>query len=61
MIVQRFVPLPATSLASTLNVLCMRAPELTTGIDVFDADGKCVGTSRVAAKKVLDVVWNLRQ
>ncbi|KAI6242979.1 hypothetical protein M3Y99_00208600 [Aphelenchoides fujianensis] len=53
LIVQRFVPLPATSLASTLNVVCMRAPELKTGITVTDADGKEVGISRKAAKKAV--------
>jgi hypothetical protein len=52
MIIQRFVPLPATSLASTLNVLCMRAPELTTGITVVDERNNPVGVSKVAAKKV---------
>jgi len=53
LIIQRFVPLPATSLASTLNVLCMRAPEMETGIDVFDQQGTKVGTSKVAAKQAI--------
>jgi tricarboxylate carrier len=53
LIIQRFVPLPATSLASTLNVLCMRAPELETGIDVFDENGNKIGTSKVAAKRAV--------
>uniref|UniRef100_A0A914YCB0 Uncharacterized protein n=1 Tax=Panagrolaimus superbus TaxID=310955 RepID=A0A914YCB0_9BILA len=53
LIIQRFVPLPATSLASTLNVLCMRAPELDTGIDVFDENGVKIGTSKVAAKQAI--------
>lgn len=53
LIIQRFVPLPATSLASTLNVLCMRAPEMETGIDVFDEQGNKVGTSKVAAKQAI--------
>jgi len=53
LIIQRFVPLPATSLASTLNVLCMRAPELETGIDVVDDNDRVVGTSRKAAKKAV--------
>uniref|UniRef100_A0A914CAF1 Sidoreflexin n=1 Tax=Acrobeloides nanus TaxID=290746 RepID=A0A914CAF1_9BILA len=42
-----------TSLASTLNVLCMRGPELKTGIDVFDESGKCIGASKVAAKQAV--------
>jgi tricarboxylate carrier len=53
LIIQRFVPLPATSLASTLNVLCMRGPEINTGIEVFEESGKCVGTSKVAAKRAV--------
>ncbi|KAI6178940.1 Sidoreflexin [Aphelenchoides besseyi] len=53
MIVQRFVPLPATSLASTLNVICMRAPELKIGITVFDDNGKEVGVSKKAARKAI--------
>ncbi|KAI6184953.1 Sideroflexin-5 [Aphelenchoides bicaudatus] len=53
LIIQRFVPLPATSLASTLNVLCMRAPELQTGITVYDSNNKEVGASKVAAKKAV--------
>uniref|UniRef100_A0A915CMQ3 Sidoreflexin n=1 Tax=Ditylenchus dipsaci TaxID=166011 RepID=A0A915CMQ3_9BILA len=53
LIIQRFVPLPATSLASTLNVLCMRGPELETGIDVYEDNGKCIGTSKVAAKRAV--------
>ncbi|KAI1728005.1 tricarboxylate carrier domain-containing protein [Ditylenchus destructor] len=50
---KRFVPMPAVSLASTINVLCMRAPELETGIDVFEKNGKKVGTSKVAAKRAV--------
>ncbi|CAD5210259.1 unnamed protein product [Bursaphelenchus okinawaensis] len=53
LIIQRFVPLPATSLASTLNVLCMRMPEINKGIDVLDSEGKVVGVSREAAKKAV--------
>ncbi|CAD5215073.1 unnamed protein product [Bursaphelenchus xylophilus] len=53
LIIQRFVPLPATSLASTLNVLCMRMPEIQKGIDVMDADGNVIGVSREAAKKAV--------
>ncbi|CAJ0963432.1 unnamed protein product, partial [Mesorhabditis belari] len=55
MIVQRFVPLPATSLASSLNVLCMRGSEMQTGIEVYDRQGQVIGVSKVAAKQaVLD-------
>ncbi|TKR57390.1 hypothetical protein L596_030866 [Steinernema carpocapsae] len=53
LIVQRFVPLPATSLASTLNVLFMRSSEIQTGIEVYDDSGNVVGTSKVAAKKAV--------
>jgi tricarboxylate carrier len=53
LIIQRFVPLPATSLASTLNVLCMRSAEMETGIDVFDENGNKIGTSKVAAKRAV--------
>ncbi|GMS86267.1 hypothetical protein PENTCL1PPCAC_8442 [Pristionchus entomophagus] len=52
-IFQRFIPLPATSLASSLNVLCMRGSEVATGIDVYDRDGNVVGVSQVAAKQAL--------
>jgi tricarboxylate carrier len=53
MILQRFIPLPATSLASTLNVICIRSPEIKTGIDVFEADGSRVGTSKIAAAQAV--------
>uniref|UniRef100_A0A0N5A0E2 Sidoreflexin n=1 Tax=Parastrongyloides trichosuri TaxID=131310 RepID=A0A0N5A0E2_PARTI len=53
LIIQRFVPLPACSLASTFNVLAMRLPEVDTGIDVYDRDGKVIGVSKVAAKKAV--------
>ncbi|WKX94150.1 hypothetical protein Q1695_011426 [Nippostrongylus brasiliensis] len=53
LIVQRFVPLPATSLASSLNCICMRWNELRTGIDVYEKGGKVVGTSKVAAKQAV--------
>ncbi|CZR14457.1 Sideroflexin-5 [Caenorhabditis elegans] len=53
-IIQRFVPLPATSLASSLNVICMRWNELETGIQVYEKDtGKVVGVSKVAAKQAV--------
>uniref|UniRef100_A0A1I7XT15 Sideroflexin-5 n=1 Tax=Heterorhabditis bacteriophora TaxID=37862 RepID=A0A1I7XT15_HETBA len=46
LIIQRFVPLPATSLASSLNVICMRWNELRSGIEVYDMSGKVVGVSK---------------
>ncbi|KJH51975.1 tricarboxylate carrier [Dictyocaulus viviparus] len=49
-IVQRFVPLPAVSLASSMNVICMRWNELCTGIDVYEKGGRVVGVSKVAAR-----------
>ncbi|VDN20461.1 unnamed protein product [Gongylonema pulchrum] len=52
MIIQRFVPLPATSLASGLNVLCMRWNEIGSGIDVYDSNRRVVGTSKIAATRV---------
>ncbi|CAJ0574796.1 unnamed protein product, partial [Mesorhabditis spiculigera] len=53
LIIQRFVPLPATSLASTLNVLCMRGSEMQTGIEVYDREGTVIGVSKVAAKQAV--------
>lgn len=51
---QRFVPLPATSLASSLNVICMRWNELETGIQVYEKEtGEVVGVSKVAAKQAV--------
>ncbi|KAJ1368885.1 Sideroflexin-5 [Parelaphostrongylus tenuis] len=52
-IVQRFVPLPAVSLASSVNVICMRWNELKTGIDVYENGGKVIGASKVAAKQAV--------
>uniref|UniRef100_A0AC35TKS0 Sidoreflexin n=1 Tax=Rhabditophanes sp. KR3021 TaxID=114890 RepID=A0AC35TKS0_9BILA len=53
LLIQRFVPLPAVSLASTLNVLSMRLPEVATGVEVYERDGTVVGTSKVAAKQAV--------
>ncbi|CAI5443026.1 unnamed protein product [Caenorhabditis angaria] len=54
LIVQRFVPLPATSLASSLNVICMRYNELQTGIEVYEKEtGKVIGVSKIAAKQAV--------
>ncbi|CAI4231775.1 unnamed protein product [Auanema sp. JU1783] len=50
LVIQRFVPLPATSLASSLNCIFMRWNEMKTGIEVYDKDGQVVGVSKVAAK-----------
>lgn len=65
LIVQRFVPLPATSLASSglfsyffedlaVNVLCMRSNEIKSGIEVYDKNKNVVGVSKVAAKQASD-------
>ncbi|CEF60713.1 Sideroflexin-5 [Strongyloides ratti] len=53
LIIQRFVPLPACSLASTFNILAMRLPEIESGIDVYDKNGKVIGTSKIAAKRAV--------
>uniref|UniRef100_A0A1I7W3I8 Sideroflexin-5 n=2 Tax=Loa loa TaxID=7209 RepID=A0A1I7W3I8_LOALO len=53
LIIQRFVPLPATSLASSLNVLCMRWNELQNGINVYDCNQNVIGISKIAAKKAV--------
>uniref|UniRef100_A0A0M3I1X3 CBS domain-containing protein n=1 Tax=Ascaris lumbricoides TaxID=6252 RepID=A0A0M3I1X3_ASCLU len=52
MIIQRFVPLPATSLASSLNIICMRWNEIDSGIEVYDDRRNVVGISKVAAKQI---------
>lgn len=44
--------MPATSLASSLNVLCMRWCELESGINVYDCNQNIIGVSKIAAKKV---------
>jgi tricarboxylate carrier len=51
-LVQRFIPFPAVALASTCNLVLMRYHELFQGIEVLDGEGRVVGVSRVAAKKV---------
>uniref|UniRef100_A0A8R1XQE7 Sidoreflexin n=2 Tax=Onchocerca TaxID=6281 RepID=A0A8R1XQE7_ONCVO len=53
LIIQRFVPLPATCLASSLNVLCMRWNELESGINVYDSNHNVIGVSKIAAKKAI--------
>lgn len=52
-IVQKFIPFPAVALASTSNVLLMRWHERSAGIKVYDSNNNVVGTSQIAAKKVL--------
>ncbi|XP_051931809.1 sideroflexin-5b [Hippocampus zosterae] len=49
MIIQRFVPFPAVASANICNVALMRHNELSEGIDVLDANGKVVGSSKIAA------------
>ncbi|CAJ0606438.1 unnamed protein product [Cylicocyclus nassatus] len=60
LIVQRFVPLPAVSMASAVNVLCMRWNELRTGIEVYEKGGKVVGVSKVAAKQAVSDTTKVR-
>eukprot|EP00587_Corethron_hystrix_P009349 CAMPEP_0113299390 /NCGR_PEP_ID=MMETSP0010_2-20120614/1448_1 /TAXON_ID=216773 ORGANISM="Corethron hystrix, Strain 308" /NCGR_SAMPLE_ID=MMETSP0010_2 /ASSEMBLY_ACC=CAM_ASM_000155 /LENGTH=356 /DNA_ID=CAMNT_0000152623 /DNA_START=319 /DNA_END=1389 /DNA_ORIENTATION=+ /assembly_acc=CAM_ASM_000155 len=50
----RFVAFPASVAASSLNCYIVRSPEISTGVSLFDKDGKTVlegDTSQVAAKK----------
>ena len=42
-------------MASTANVVLMRYSELEQGIEVFDAENRQIGTSKVAAKKVKNI------
>lgn len=42
--------------ASTLNSVLMRHHELREGIEVVDDQGKVVGTSVIAARKVMQLV-----
>nr|XP_057932634.1 sideroflexin-5b isoform X3 [Doryrhamphus excisus] len=49
-IIQRLVPFPAVASANICNVALMRHNELSEGIDVLDADGKVVGSSKIAAR-----------
>ncbi|XP_064200321.1 sideroflexin-5b isoform X1 [Anguilla rostrata] len=53
LLVQRFIPFPAVAGANICNVGLMRHSELTEGIDVLDANGKVVGSSKIAAKHAL--------
>lgn len=42
--------------ANICNVMLMRNNELTEGIEVMDHDNNVVGTSKIAAKQVSDVL-----
>ncbi|XP_038963069.1 sideroflexin-5 isoform X1 [Rattus norvegicus] len=53
LLVQRFVPFPAVASANICNVVLMRYGELEEGIDVLDADGNLVGSSKIAARHAL--------
>ena len=46
-----YCPIPAT--ASTLNSVLMRNHELWEGIEVVDDEGNVVGTSVIAARRVI--------
>ncbi|XP_061541877.1 sideroflexin-5b isoform X1 [Phycodurus eques] len=48
-LIQRFVPFPAVASANICNVVLMRHNELSEGIDVLDANGNVVGSSKIAA------------
>ncbi|VDK44683.1 unnamed protein product [Anisakis simplex] len=52
-IIQRFIPLPATSLASSFNVICMRYNEINSGIEVYDENRNVIGISKIAAKQAV--------
>ena len=49
----RWVAFPSSVIASGLNCLVVRAPELSTGIPVLDSSGSPVATSVAAAKKAV--------
>lgn len=53
---QRYVPFAAVAAANCVNIPLMRQNEFTNGVDVFDADGNKVGTSKVAAVKGISMV-----
>ncbi|XP_036406828.1 sideroflexin-5b [Megalops cyprinoides] len=53
LMVQRLIPFPAVAFANICNVALMRHTELDEGIDVLDANGNVVGSSRIAAKHAL--------
>ena len=49
----RFIAMPTSMIASSVNCLIMRWPETEQGIAVFDQSGKEVGLSKVAARKAI--------
>ncbi|KAI1883765.1 hypothetical protein AGOR_G00234920 [Albula goreensis] len=53
LMVQRFIPFPAVASANICNVGLMRHNELAEGIDVLDANGNVVGSSKIAAKHAI--------
>lgn len=50
----RFVALPTSIVASSVNCIIMRRPEMDIGIGVFDKEGVEVGKSRLAAKAAIE-------
>ena len=48
-----------TATANIANVYLMRSSELQQGIDVYDQQGNLVGTSKVAAQKVIKDLTSL--
>ena len=51
--VLKFIAMPTSVVASSVNCLIMRWPEMTTGIKVYNQSGEEVGVSQVAAKKAI--------
>ena len=51
--VLKFIAMPTSVVASSVNCLIMRWPEMSTGIKVFNKSGEEVGVSQIAAKKAI--------
>lgn len=51
--VLKFIAMPTSVVASSVNCLIMRWPETSTGITVYNQSGQEVGTSQIAAKKAI--------
>ena len=49
----KFIALPTSTIASSVNCVIMRYPETQTGITVYDQDGGEVGSSKAAATKAI--------
>ena len=49
----KFIALPTSIAASSVNCVIMRRPETETGITVFDSSGTEVGKSKIAAEKAI--------